>query len=53
MRHSDMLAGAAAAVRTAAATWGPFTRDELAPSKPRYWLSTIADLRPIVEALAG
>jgi pyrophosphatase PpaX len=48
----DMLAGRAASVRTAAATWGPFTRDELTPAQPTWWLSTMPELRPIITELA-
>ena len=47
----DMYSGLAANVATAAATWGPFTRDELAPAQPTYWLDTISDLRSIVPLL--
>jgi len=47
----DMHSGLAANVATAAATWGPFTREELAPAHPTYWLETIADLRTIVPLL--
>jgi pyrophosphatase PpaX len=49
----DMHAGRAANVRTAAATWGPFTREELAPAAPTYWLTAMTDLRPIVTSLAA
>ncbi len=48
----DMHSGRAADVRTAAATWGPFTRDELAPAHPTYWLSGMTDLPPIITALS-
>jgi pyrophosphatase PpaX len=44
----DMHSGSAAGVRTAAAQWGPFSREELAPSNPTYWLPRIADLPGIV-----
>jgi pyrophosphatase PpaX len=47
----DMHAGRAAGVRTAAATWGPFSRLELEPAQPTYWLNTMHDLVPIVESL--
>ncbi len=40
----DMFAGRAAGVRTAAATWGPFTRDELAPAEPTRWLTSLHEL---------
>lgn len=47
----DMYAGRAAGVATAAATWGPFTRDELAPAEPTFWLSSITDLQSISSLL--
>ena len=47
----DMHAGKAAGVRTAAATWGPFSSKELRPTQPTFWLHTIADLKPIVESM--
>ena len=34
----DCLSGKAAGVSTAAALWGPFTRDALEPHGPDYWL---------------
>ncbi len=40
----DMHAGNAAGVTTVAATWGPFTREQLEPSAPRHWLGTIREL---------
>ena len=40
----DMASGRAARVRTAAVLWGPFTRDDLAPTEPDYWLERPADL---------
>ncbi len=40
----DMVAGRAAGVRTAAAMWGPFTRDDLEPHAPDYWLEHPDDL---------
>ena len=47
----DMHAGKAAGVRTAAATWGPFSADELRPTEPTFWLHSMADLRPIIESM--
>lgn len=44
----DMHSGRAAGVRTAAAQWGPFSRQELAPSNPSYWLTRMAELPDIV-----
>jgi len=49
----DMHAGRAAGVRTAAATWGPFTREELAPAHPTYWLTAMTDLLPIIDSLSS
>ncbi len=45
----DMGAGRAAGVRTGAALWGPFTRDELAGTNPTYWMTRIAELPDIVK----
>lgn len=47
----DMFAGRTAGVRTAAATWGPFARAELAAATPDYWLESMRDLEPIVAEL--
>jgi len=47
----DMQAGKAAGVRTAAATWGPFSADELIPTQPSFWLQRMNDLQPIVESM--
>ena len=47
----DMHAGKAAGVQTAAATWGPFSSDELRPTEPSFWLQGMPDLRPIVESM--
>jgi pyrophosphatase PpaX len=46
----DMYAGRAAGARTAAALWGPFTREELAPAVPTHWLTSMAELPTIVGA---
>lgn len=40
----DMAAGRAAGVRTAAAMWGPFTRGDLEPHAPDFWLEDPRDL---------
>jgi pyrophosphatase PpaX len=40
----DMHSGNAAGVATAAALWGPFTRDQLAESQPSHWLDGIEGL---------
>ncbi|HUF65362.1 MAG TPA: HAD-IA family hydrolase [Gemmatimonadaceae bacterium] len=47
----DMNAGRAAGVTTIAALWGPFTRDDLAPTEPDHWLDRIADLPALVREL--
>lgn len=47
----DMHAGRAAGVRTAAALWGPFSRDELATAHPTYWLTGFGELRQLVPEL--
>lgn len=44
----DMGAGLAAGVRTAAAQWGPFTREQLALENPTYWLTRMGELPAIV-----
>jgi pyrophosphatase PpaX len=44
----DMNSGRAAGVLTAAALWGPFSRDQLQSTKPDYWLETPADLVKLV-----
>lgn len=44
----DMASGRAAGVLTAAAEWGPFSREQLAPTNPTYWLRRMADLPGIV-----
>ncbi len=49
----DMLAGRAAGVRTAAVLWGPYRRDELAPTTPDYWLERAEDLEPLVQRLSA
>jgi pyrophosphatase PpaX len=48
----DMRAGRAAGVRTAAALWGPFSREQLAPTAPDHWLAGFAELRGLVTRLA-
>ncbi|MBS1241531.1 MAG: dehII [Gemmatimonadetes bacterium] len=40
----DMSSGRAAGARTGAVLWGPFTRDDLAPTGPEHWLESPADL---------
>ena len=48
----DMHAGRAAGVRTAAAQWGPFSREELAVAAPDYWMTSMTELPGIVATLA-
>lgn len=40
----DMRSGRAAGVKTAAVLWGPFTRQELEPTEPDFWLERPEDL---------
>jgi pyrophosphatase PpaX len=47
----DMYAGNAAGVGTVGALWGPFSREELAPARPRFFADRMADLPPLVAAL--
>lgn len=47
----DMGSGRAAGVRTAAALWGPFTRDELAGNQPTFWMTQMRELPGIVSRL--
>lgn len=46
----DLRAGRAAGVRTAAALWGPYDRERLAPGEPDLWLERPADLLAAVSA---
>lgn len=46
----DLQAGDAAGVDTAAALWGPFDREQLAPGQPEYWLETIPELLRLLSA---
>ncbi len=48
----DMYAGNAAGVATVAALWGPFTRQDLLPSTPRYYLDHVGDLPALAARLA-
>ncbi|MBL0939117.1 MAG: HAD-IA family hydrolase [Gemmatimonadaceae bacterium] len=47
----DMHAGRAAGVRTAAALWGPFRRDELEPAAPTFWMTRFDQLPNIIAQL--
>ncbi len=44
----DMHAGRAAGVKTAAALWGPFSRESLSPAAPDFWLTSFGDLPDII-----
>ncbi|MCB9547567.1 MAG: HAD-IA family hydrolase [Myxococcales bacterium] len=46
----DLHAGRAAGVDTAAALWGPFPREALAPATPSHWVETLADLLALGDA---
>ena len=43
----DMLAGRRAGVRTGAALWGPFKREQLIESEPTYWLKDGTDIEQL------
>jgi len=47
----DMHAGRAAGVKTAAALWGPFSREELATATPTFWMTGFHELPAIVARL--
>jgi pyrophosphatase PpaX len=47
----DIAAGNAAGVPTAAALWGAGAKEVLAAARPRWLLSALAEVRPLVEAL--
>lgn len=44
----DMRSGRAAGVKTAAVLWGPFTREELEPTEPDFWLESPEELPSLV-----
>jgi pyrophosphatase PpaX len=46
----DLLAGNAAGVRTFAALWGAFKRQDLESGSPSAWLETISQLPPLLAA---
>lgn len=48
----DMQSGNAAGVPTAAALWGPSTREVLQASDPGHWLHVFDDVRALVDRLA-
>lgn len=43
----DLRAGRAAGVKTAAALWGPYGRDELSPGEPDHWLESVRELEEL------
>ena len=45
----DVAAGRAAGVKTAAALWGPFSRDELARQDPNHWLVHPSEIPTFIE----
>ena len=47
----DLLAGRAAGVRTAAALWGAFKRQDMEPGTPDFWLESMSDLPAVVQTL--
>ena len=47
----DILAGNGAGVTSIAALWGPFTREQLAPSEPDLWLNSILELSAVVSRM--
>ncbi|MDP2496707.1 MAG: HAD hydrolase-like protein [Candidatus Palauibacterales bacterium] len=44
----DLRAGRAAGVKTAAALWGPYGREELGPGEPDHWLESVRELEALV-----
>ena len=48
----DIAAGNAAGVTTVAALWGPFSRADLTPSRPRHFLDRIADLPQLLATMS-
>jgi len=40
-------------VHTAAALWGPNSREALAPTAPDHWLTVYDDVRTVVRTLNG
>lgn len=48
----DMESGRAAGMRTAAALWGPFSREYLSPTRPDYWLEQPRDLARLLTPAA-
>lgn len=48
----DIKAGNAAGVITIAALWGPFTRLQLEPYQPAYFLELMSDLPALLDGIA-
>jgi pyrophosphatase PpaX len=49
----DINSGNAAGVITIAALWGPFTRAQLAPHNPTYFLERMKDLPALLDRISG
>lgn len=49
----DMHAGRAAGVYTVAVLWGPYTREQLAPTAPDAYIERFGELLPVVARRAG
>jgi pyrophosphatase PpaX len=49
----DMKSGRAAGVATAAALWGPYSRAQLEPTGPDYWLAEPGELLEVLELSIG
>jgi pyrophosphatase PpaX len=47
----DMHAGRAAGVTTVAALWGPYSREQLEPTKPDHWVHSMAEVGALVRRL--
>ena len=47
----DLVAGRAAGVATAAALWGPFSKQQLASGEPDHWLEDASGLLPLLGCL--
>jgi len=45
----DMESGRAAGMLTAAALWGPFSREHLAPAEPDHWLEHPSELLALLD----
>lgn len=49
----DLRAGRAAGTRTAAALWGPYARETLAPEAPDYWLESLREVLDLPQQVAA